>query len=566
VTNGDRGKPLLTVVLALVTLVTSVVIALQLDASTATADAERRADTAGLERSEADARGAGDQIIDYGLYRAWYEQVQRAGWAAQQAQLLGGSDPAQAALLTALAQADTVLADWVRTNSSFLQPPFFDEQTYAADFIGYVADRAKAGLRAGERFDTANATANQSQSRSGAFAALLTVLAAALLFLGLAITTRGRPRRVLAATGLAFTLVGGLGAVMVAAQPVHRVSDEAIDAVVRATGEVIQGAPRGSLTITDSQRQHAEAAIAAAAEAVALDSQYPGAWRSQGEANLSYATAQFFSSEHPDVSGLVSKAIEGYERALGFGGQNFTAQWNLGWANYLAGDWAGSLEATDAALADTPDRFTLYLNRALVELATGDPARALATVESGLDVAARVQLGTNGSFLSQSDFEIGRLAELRPAEAETLHAIRRRIREAEVSIATSGQARTPEPTGTVTVTSLSPLVVMADGSLASGQAVAEGGAIPANSVSGFRLALTGDGAAGSTVSLRVRVDGRIDEGYSQVLTMPDTETAAFDLITPYGWAGFPVNAGSYEVEVYLDGHLAGSRTMTVAGS
>ena len=39
-----------------------------------------------------------------------------------------------------------------------------------------------------------------------------------------------------------------------------------MDAVVRATVEVVQGAPRGSLSITQSQRTHAETAIAATHE------------------------------------------------------------------------------------------------------------------------------------------------------------------------------------------------------------------------------------------------------------------------------------------------------------
>ena len=97
-----------------------------------------------------------------------------------------------------------------------------------------------------------------------------------------------------------------------------------------------------------------------------------------------------------------------------------------------------------------------------------------------------------------------------------------------------------------------------------GQAIEDGGALPPSSASGFRLALTGDGSAGETVALRVRRDGTIDEGYSEVRTMPDAGTATFDLVSPYGWAGFPVGPGSYEIEVYLAGHLAASRQVGVA--
>lgn len=267
---------------------------------------------------------------------------------------------------------------------------------------------------------------------------------------------------------------------------------------------------------------------------------------------------------------LVAKAIAGCERALTFGSGDFSANWNLGWARCMAGDWTGSLEATDAALADTPDRFTLYLNRALVQLAMGDPDQALATIEVGLDVAAEAKLGTFGTSLAQSDFEIGRLAELRPSEAQTLRAIRQRIREAEVSIATVGLARTPQPAGTLSVRSLVTLALQADGSMAAGRAIAEAESLSATGLSSLRLELAGDGPATGTVALRIRRDGIVDEGYSQVRTMPDAmldaASTTFDLITPYGRAGFAMDPGCYEIEVYLDGHLAVSRHVTVTGS
>ncbi len=562
--TDDPGRALITVVLALVTVVTAIVVALQFDASTSTAEAERRADAAALERSEADARGAGDQIVDYGMYRTWNEQLQRANWAIERFNTLAGTDPQQGALLTVLAQTDTSLADWIRANTELLRPPYTDPQTLQTDFIGYLASRAEAGLRTSERFDTANATANAFQSRSATFVALLTVLAASLFFLGLAATIAGRPRRILVASGLAFAIAGTSGAGILVIQPVHSVGEPAIDAVVRATLETIQGAPRGSLTITPQQRAHAENAIRSSAEAVALDPSYPGAWRSQGETNLQYATAQYLSTEHPDVSALLAKAIEGYERSLIFGRQDFSVQWHLGWARYIAGDLDGSLRATNAALAETPDRFTLFLNRALVELANGDVEQAKTTVEAGLDVAASAQLGSLGSFLAESDFEIGRLAELRPGEAEALRAIRRRVREAEVSIAFAGQPRMPAPAGSLTITSLSALSLLGDGSMGAGQPIADGTTVPATGLAGFRLQLAGREMAGQVVAMRVRRDGLIDHAYSQVWAWPTSDAAGLDLVSPYGRAGFAASPGRYELEVYVGGSLAATHSLTVS--
>lgn len=564
--DDDVGKAGITVMLALMTLVTSVVIALQFDASDRSAAAERQADAAALRRSESDARGNGDQVVDYGLYRAWYEEVQRANWAAERGNAIGAVDPAQYQLLLALNQADTALAEWVRTNTELLRPPFQDQTTYEVDFIAYLASRAADSVRAGEQFATANAVADAYESRSATFVALLTVLAASLFFLGLAATLAGRPRRMLIVVGLAFALVGTTVSAVLAVQPIHRVEDQAIEAVVRATVEEIQGAPRGTLVPTAAQKQHAEAAIAAAAEAVSLDPAYPGAWRVQGEANLGYATARYLSTEHADASALLARSIEGYDRVLQTDDQDFSVPWNLGWAKYLAGDLPGSMAATDRALRLTPDRFTLYLNRALVQLAQGDPTTARATVETGLEVAALANLGSQGAFFAQGDFELGRLAELRPAEAETLLAIRQRLREADVSIVATGRSIEPVPTGSLAIGSLVGLGLQADGSLAAGQAIAEGQTLQPKGLAGYRMTLSAKDVGTQIVALRIRRDGLVDHGYSQLWSWNGADSAVLDLVTPYGRAGFDVNPGRYEIEVYLGGHLADTVALTVAAA
>jgi tetratricopeptide (TPR) repeat protein len=561
--EGDSTRAFITVMLAVMTFVTSVVILMQFDASSASASAERQADAAALERSEADASGDGDQIIDYGMYRAWYEEIQRANWAAQRAQTVGGADASEP-LLAALYQSDTKLAEWVRSNSALLQPPFFDAQTYTADFIGYVADRAAPSLRAGEHFNTANSVADQQESRSATFVALLTVLAASLFFLGLAATISGLPRRVLIGAGLGFALVGSAGSAALALQSVHRVGEDAMEAVVHATAEAIQGAPNGSLAITDAQRTHAETAIAAAAQAVALDPAYPGAWRSQGETNLAYASALYFSTAHPDVMPYVTRAIEGYRHVVELGQPDYAVLWNLGWGLYVAGDLQGSLAATDAALKLAPDQFTLYLNRSLAELALGQADTARASVETGLDVAARSGLGSNGSFFAESDFDIGRLAELLPDQAAVLRQMLQRVREAEVSISINGQAREPASSGTLSIASISPVALRGDGSLAAGAPLTDGATLPTTGTAGFRLTLTGTGVAGQPVAVRVRRDGLIDNGYSQLWSWPAGGTVPVDLITPFGRANFDANPGHYEIEIYLTGNLAGKLTLTVA--
>ncbi len=160
--------------------------------------------------------------------------------------------------------------------------------------------------------------------------------------------------------------------------------------------------------------------------------------------------------------------------------------------------------------------------------------------------------------------EIGRLAELLPDQAGVLQQMLQRVREAEVSISINGQAREAPSTGMLSIVSISPVALQADGSLAAGAAVADGAIVPTKGAAGFRLTLSGTGVAGQAVAVRVRRDGLIDNGYSQLWSWPGVDTVPVDLITPFGRANFDANPGHYEIETYLTGSLAGKLGLTVA--
>ena len=127
-----------------------------------------------------------------------------------------------------------------------------------------------------------------------------------------------------------------------------------------------------------------------------------------------------------EAAPLLEAAVADYRHFTSLDRDSYEAWWNYGWAAYLAGDNATAIAAAEQALALSPDQFTLYLNRALARLSNGDIEGSRGDVATALEVAGRARLDSNAWFFAQTDYDLGRLAALRPTEAVELLAIQAR--------------------------------------------------------------------------------------------------------------------------------------------
>ena len=563
----EFGKAGIALSLAVLTVLATVVAGLQAHASIEAQRGERESDRIAIEATGRDASSVVQVGAAYGVYRRWFEQLERASWASSQltAEPNGGDAP----LLRTLERIEKELQEWTAKKSDLLQEPYYDPKVRVSDFARYEADRLVAPeTRAAEERDIQAAAAGAWDAKASDYVSVLTIVAVGLFFLGLASTLAATARAALAGAGLLFGAVALGWTVLLAATPVHRVPPDAVEHVVEARVALSRiGQARGPGELAADARDGFARAIASADAAVRTDAGYLSAYLARATAQTSYADALIFSKSGPgrEAGELLSGALDDYRRYLAGHADDYSAWWSLGWASYLAGDARGSIAATDEALRLSPDQFALHLNRGLARLATGDGDGALHDVERGLSLAREERTGSASWLLGQSDFEIGRLAEQRPHEAETLRVIQRRLREAQVAFALERPAA--PMVGAPGLGKVETRVIdrgrYQPGRFVEHEPLVPDARVEAQDGVGLRLRTDGAPIRGRQLSARLWIDGFARPEYDRHITVDGSGTLTLDLLSPYGRAGFDLDPGSYALELYVDGATRHQLTWTV---
>ena len=564
----DRGNAGVAVALAVLTVLAALVAGLEAQASIASSLAQREADRIGMAASGQQASAVLQAGEAYGVYASWLEELQRTTFA--QNELVRDPSSPDLVELQTRAAADQRIAAWAKSQSPLLQPPYFNATTNVGDFAAFQADliNGPAAL-ASEQQSAENNVAAAWQAKANTYVTILTILAVALFFVGLASTVRGRTARWLVGAGLCFGVVAGGLTVATALAVVGRIPVAAIQEVVAAEVAFAR-APNveGSGALTAAAQSDYTSAISDASQALASDPTYLSASLTRALAEVAYGDALVFSGSGPSDAATTELrgAIADYRTYLGGRPEDYAGWWNLGWAAYLVGDQPASIDATDRALLLSPGQFVLYLNRSLARLALGDAAGSRDDLDQALSLAAIDKSDTAEFYLGESDFDIGRLAELRPQEATTLLAMQLRLREAQVSLRVLGH---PSPAtdapalGPVTLRAVA-LGRYAGGQLSPGSTILDGAHVATTDAVGVQVGVAATaGLAGRTLSARVWIDGLPRPEYSTDLTVRVGGAATFDLLSPYGRAGYNLDPGRYSLELYVDGARRAALEWTV---
>lgn len=558
----DHGRPAVAVLMACLTFLGAAVAALQSDASTISARSARAADAASMQQLGLDARAQVGTLRDNVAFREWFAVLEESAWAGTE---VPGIDEAEAAYRADLRQIDADLAEWIRTRSALLREPYFNPATYFVDFNAFGADARQASLIATERARAGNEVADAWQAKANSYVTILTMLAVAVFFLGLAGTVATRARGILIATG---ALLGGVAlaaTVALATGPVRAVPDEAINAIVASQLELERAGNGDSAYLSDTTRPLYASSITQAATAVRLDPLNVAAHRADAAANLFFANARVFSAEGTshEVDALLRTAIRAYERAVELDPADPSTWWNLGFARYLVGDADASIAATQQVIDRTPNQFVPYINRAVAEAAAGRLDAADRSIEQAVVVAASTNLATNGFFFGRVDADLARLADLRPAEADWLRAAQRRLREARVSIRVQGHGNPDGAAPRLGTVEAAGMSLEADGSYRDRIAIREGGTVERTKLVGLRLTIPGaPDLVGRKISVRVWTGESSNPGLSRELVGRNA-TQRVELVDPYGRAGFEITPGRWLVEIYVDGATRASLAFEV---
>ncbi len=143
--------------------------------------------------------------------------------------------------------------------------------------------------------------------------------------------------------------------------------------------------------------------------------------------------------------------------------------------------------------------------------------------------------------------------------------MRDHLREVQVALRTTGRpdvaVDAPElPAAEVRVIDLGRY---ARGELTESGAFADGATVEQTDGVGIRVVVpAGSELAGRTLSARMWINGTQDPAYSRDL-MLDGGATNLDLISPYGYAGFDLDPGVYELELYVDANRQHRQQFTV---
>lgn len=341
-TGNDRFGRVMGILMATLAIVAAVLASLEVDAGSRSAVASRQARRFSIEALG--RRSSGEMAVGYGLYsaQAWYELSMLAHSAEQSYDAVA-------------AQRYQSVRDHLATLSPFLSDYSTDLARYEADIYlieaTVLAERSAAAMAQEDAWD----------AKANAYLSHLTLLAVALALYGLATIFSGRTRRILAGTGSVIVAAIVVWAGLVYRQPVIDLPDAAIGHYAQGVGLAHQGEYRAAVAAFDDARAEAP--------------HYANALFERGNAH-------YFLQDY-------EAAVADYEAAQAAGRDDVSVAWNLGWTYYLLGRFDEAVQADRHALAMDADQVAIRLNLGLALLASGQGEAAQVEYDAAMELSAQ---------------------------------------------------------------------------------------------------------------------------------------------------------------------------------
>lgn len=353
--SDEKFKKILSILIALVTVIATGVAFLQSDAGNRDDRAGRDATRLAIELVGRRVNGETRVNFDYDEAYQKYLEMGTLAFAAQNRGDSVGSN------------RYTLLQESFLKLSSIMQPPYFDPETEEVDYNRYVADVYLTDvIRMNEQYTAAAAVKDGWDTKANTYIVHLTILAVSLFLLGLSATIEiSRPRLIFTVVGLGMALFATVWAFTTYNEPIFdlREQPDAIEAFVS-----------GSILAEDEQH---EAAIEAFNKAIVTVPDYTAAYigRSLAYENL----------------GNYETAIADLKQARSLGGETANVIGEQAWMEYLASRFDESIATGRTALELYPDSAALWIrfDVGLALLAKGEIEAAQAEYQQGMDLAIR---------------------------------------------------------------------------------------------------------------------------------------------------------------------------------
>ncbi len=347
-------KKLLAILIAVVTLIATVVAFLQNDAGNRDDHAGRDATRLAIEL--VGRRINGETRVNFDYDEAYQKYVE-LGTLAFSADSRGDTNSSN---------RYEVLQKSFLNLSPIMQPPYFDSTTGTMDYNRYVADVYLTDvIRMNEQYTAAAAVKDAWDTKANTYIVHLTILAVALFLLGLSATIEiSIPRLIFTVGGIGMAMVASIWAFSTYSEPVFDLRDhpDAIEAFVK-----------GSI-LADGEQY--EPAVEAFNTAIATVPDYTAAFVSRGSAyeNL----------------GKYETAIADLKQARTLGNETANVIGLQAWMEYQLGNFDESIATGRAAIEQYPNAEDLWIrfDVGLALLAKGEIEAAKAEYQRGMTIAS----------------------------------------------------------------------------------------------------------------------------------------------------------------------------------
>jgi tetratricopeptide (TPR) repeat protein len=353
--SDELYKKLLAILIAVITVIATVVAFLQSDAGNRDDHAGRDATRYAVELVGRRINGETKVNFDYDEAYQKYLEMDTLALAAD-----NRNDSVAANRYRLLQQSFLKL-------SPILQPPYFDAATQEVNYDRYVADVYLTDvIRMNEQYTAAAAVKDAWDTKANTYIVHLTILAVALFLLGLSATIElSTPRNIFTVAGLGMAIFATVWAATTYLEPVFDLRDkpEAIDAFVQGS-------------IANEARQY-DVAVKAFDSAVSLVPDYQAAYVGRSSAY--------------EGSGDYTKAIADLKQARSLGNETASVIGGQAWLEYQLGNLDESIATGRAALENYPGAQELWIrfDLALALLAKGDVEAARTEYQQGMTIASR---------------------------------------------------------------------------------------------------------------------------------------------------------------------------------
>ncbi len=349
--DGDNFEKIMTILMAVVTVIISVIALLQGSDGTKAALAKTQAQQYAMNTMGLKATGqvqAGYAWTD--AYQHWIQ------WDAKAEQAKLAQDAASAKRYEAV-------RDQVTELSPLLKKPYFEPTTKEIpDIAAFEATNyvISATLMT-EKFIDAVRLDGEYGDKEDAYNAQQLLLAMTMFLYGLSTTTSGRIKWLFVVIGTLMANFSLIWMIVVSLKVVSPRPDEVMIKYATGVGKAYQNDLKGAITDLDAS--------------LSLAPDYANAYYVR--ANTQYKLGNF------------EQAVADYQAAQDNGREDVNVLWNKGWVYYISGQYAESTETTKAALEMDSNQVALYFNLALAHLAAGEMEDAQRVYQQGFDLAVK---------------------------------------------------------------------------------------------------------------------------------------------------------------------------------